>query len=401
MVLDHHLDDGEPSTVERSPDTRLLWWILGALGAAVVLGAIGALLRSDPSAPEPSETDRPARAEVAPPAGSVDAPPDPVAPQPTIEPAPPRRFLDSPGGIPGAEFPASVPPFEGPPGLVLVGHSDQGRLAAVRPDGTVTELMVGDGARFLPQAVNSTTLLGLMDLGGSTLTLDANGEVGTVLVDNHDAPIYLPSSGGQGYVVHGTWLGKVTYIDAQAVETARGPDLARGTVVIGDTDAGLVVMALDGAALLIDRSDGTVLRRLPSVPLTVGGSHQVVVACTTPNHCRTEIQTIGGETTGILDVDPHLAGRLVTAMSPDGRYVAYRFQQQLRVVDTAGAEVVRFRADDVQQVLWFADAVIVADRASVQLWMPGFDTPHGLDIGAAIHPSFRGIAVIEDSRHAD
>lgn len=401
LLLDRQSDEHQHNdftTVERRPDLRLLWLLLAALGTIVLLGAVGALFsggENDTTGTEPPV----APSSVAPPAAGTETdeldPTGPLEPQAELEGRPPS--LGNFGGIPGSELPESVPAFDAPAGLVLVGHSPGGRLAAVRPDGSVTELMAGDGIRFLPLASDGASILGLMNIGGSTLTLDAQGATAAVFADNKDAPAYYPSHTGHGYVVHGTWLGKVAYIDEHGTPIGEGPALARGTVVMGDTDPGLVVRALDGTALLIDRVDGAVLDRLTSTPLAVGGNHQVAVKCDDAAECRVEIQTMQGETTGLLDVDPGLAGRLVASMSPDGRYVAYRFRQQLRVVDLAGAEVALFSAGALEHLLWFEDAIVLADSHSVRLWMPGLAEPAELDLSGAIDTAFRGIAVIRDS----
>lgn len=394
LVLDHGVDpDGEADTVERGPDLRWLWLAIAVVVATVGMGIAGAIVGNDSSPPparapaEPETTSEPARAD--------QATPEDGAPEPTVPPTDIADPLAASNLTPRAQLPDRVPPFESTDPIVIIGHHPGGALAAVRPDGSVTELVESNGRGFLPQTSNGRTLVGLLHAGATTVVIAPDGTPGFAVVDNRDAPVYRSLHDGSGYVVHGTWLGRVHYIGNDGAEIGNGPDLARGTRVLGDTQEGLAIEAIDGTALIIDRETGDVVRRLASVPLRIAGTHQVVVVCRDGTDCSIEIQTLDGTTTGVLDTDPVIAGRLIVGMSRDGTRIAYRQQPEVKIADVTGATVVSFVERSLDRVLWVGDTVISVGQ-SIQLWDPGLDGPVVLDIGDAIDPDVRGITALTD-----
>ncbi len=388
VLLDHGLEP-DPDTVERGPNLRWWWIAATVLVAAVALGVGGAIFGGEstptpaaapaPPAPTPAGPTAPAsQNESEPAAPSADAQ-TPATPAPTTPPGLPRQ----------------VPPFASATPIVLIGHHPSGALAAVRPDGSVTELVPSSGRGFLPQASNGRTLLGLMNAGAAAVVLAPDDSQGLVAINDRDAPAYYPLHDGSGYIVHGTWLGKLHYVGNDGAQSRQGPDLARGTRILGDTVEGLAVQAIDGTALIVDRTTGEVLRRLASVPLAIAGNHQVVVACRDASDCSLEIQTLDGETTGVLDADPVIAERLIAGMSHDGTRIAYLDQPNVTIVDITGTTVVSFAERSPDHVIWGADSVVVVGQAT-QLWQPELGEPVVLDIATAIDPGLRGIVLLED-----
>lgn len=393
-------DPSEDPTYERQVDRRLLWLLVGLAATVIVVAAAGAIVgaaRDDTAAPP--ATTAAARASDADPDVNDDAAADvgtsdvPSAPRTTGLDALAQEFNDQVQG-PAAALPQSVTPFDAPDDLVLVGLSPSNRLAAVSPSGQVQELLPNAGGRFFPLAASSAALLGSLNAGAGTFSITTDGSVFGIPADTRDAPIYLPSHDGEGFVVHGTWLGQIDYIDASGQTVGEGPELTRGTRVIGDAEPGLVIEALDGTALLIDRTTGEVIRRLAAVPLAVGGNHQVVLACDDGDSCRAEIQLLSGETTAVLDIDPVLADRLVVGMSPDGRQATYLFQQRVRVVDTAGTQLASIAIGNLVSVGWLDGSVVVAHDQGIEIWNPGAAEPTSLDLGAVIDPGLRGLFVL-------
>ena len=375
---------GAGDTIERTPNRRIIWVLLAAVGILVVVAVAGALLDSSDDPPPASATPTTAATELD--TASAQTPP------PTSEPtaAPSRQ---QPSGF-TPPLPDAVPAFDAPDDLVIFGHTTLGRLATIRPDGTVTEWLPNSGAAFLPQARGAVAVVGLMNVGGTMIVIDGNGDADNVLVDNRDAPVYVPNHDGTGFVVHGTWLGKIRYIDNDATELEDGPAVARGTKVLADTAPGLAVLSLDGNASIIDRTTGAELHRLDTVPLAVAGEHQVVVTCDNAVVCRVEIQRFDGTTTGVLDIDPVIAQRLVLGISPTGDQIAYLHQQRVRIVDSSGDELVRIQVRGEPSVVWSGDTVLVVDDQTAQLWTLGDEAAAEIEILDVIDPDNRGIALL-------
>ena len=391
------------ATVERRPSSLLTWGLVALSVLVVAIGVGGAVfgaeqtLRDDEPTLAPTPTTPPATAP------SAATPPTPAAVLPSSSTSTPsidvNRVEPYPGfSAPfGSPLPERVPPFEGPDDLVLVGHSPGARLAVVRPDGSVEEwLAPGGGPGFLPQAVTTQTMLGFAGQGAGAMVVHGDGSAFSFMTDNRDAPVFFPRADGTGYVVHGSWLGRVTYLGLDGTETGTGPELARGSVMLGDTSPGLAVRGLDGITRILDRADGSTIVELRTEPLAVAGGHQVVVRCSNPTTCRAEIQDLAGMTTAPLPIDPLTAHRVVMGMSPDGRSVAYLQYPSLHVIGTDGTPGPTFTTQGVDRVLWSGDTVAVVAGHEVQLWSPGMEVPAVLDLGSAIDPSARGLLLLRD-----
>lgn len=390
--------EAEPATtVERQPSSGLRWG-LAAICIIVGVGVLGALLDApaDPEAAGQSPaTTAPVPTREALEAGRTTLPP-PATTAPGIDTnrVEPYPGFSAPFGVP---LPERVTPFEGPDDLVVVGHSPGARLAAVRPDGSVEEwLAPGGGPGFLPQANTDQTVVGLAGQGTGAMVVHGDGSAHTFVTDNRDAPVFFPLADGTGYVIHGSWLGRVTYLGLDGVETGSGPELARGSVMLGDTSLGLAVRGLDGITRILDRQTGATVLDLRTEPLAVAGDHQAVVRCSDPTTCRAEIQTLEGVTTALLPIDPLTAHRVILGMSPDGRSVAYLQYPSLHVMGSDGAPGPVFTAQGVDRVLWSGDTIAIVAGHEVQLWSPGMESPATLDIGEAIDPTARSLLLLRD-----
>jgi hypothetical protein len=342
LVLQRDGSSAERVTVvEHRPSPVLRWALVGVVAVAALYGlglVVAGLLSGDEAAPSGA-----ASPTTAPPAGSPTTDAEAAAPAPTAPPSTVARtgFGRSPR-LERVDLPARVD--LAPPGvydgLALLGHNQRRQLVSVDlGNGAVTELRMGDGWQFIPQAASSSTVAGFFTFDGTMIAIGADAHHYLLPVTQSDAPEVIAGPGGDGYWIHAVSNGALWRVSDDGTAEGGFRPLERRAEVIGATARGLAVTTADGATRLHDPVAGTPDRLLPGRVLAAGGDRYVSFVCRDTASC--------GVVTGRVDADDEEAAELAVpadaegwSISPSGHWLAVRTAGNVDLLDLDRAAVV-------------------------------------------------------------
>lgn len=397
-LLDADRDAHWQTTITAERDPTGWWRWLAALAAGIlVVGVVGWLLDGGGGEPAAEPDVTPVTLPMDEPVSDGDRSSAELDATPALTPEGVPEGIVGPFGRVDITIEQVDPPGI-PDSTSVLGHNGDGAMVAIRWDGRVTQVLQGDSRRYLPQVSNVTSIVGTLTFTGEWLIVDADGVPARAQVDDDDAPLFVPGRGGF-YVVHNNRSGSVEYMNSVGEIIGEGPDLLPGTRIVGDSSMGLVVIGLDGGARLIDHADGTVLREIDGLPLSVGYERYLVTACRDGQSCDVLIRSLADDREVVVPVDPRQVDRLVVGFSPSGLAVAYRENRGVTVADTETGETLLLHdGPALGGVTWLGDKYIVIWEPDGTVMMGSIIEPNAgwveLDLAGLIDPNLRGLRLL-------
>jgi hypothetical protein len=377
----------EPVSVEEVGRRRTGPWLVAA--AAVITGGVvvSAVTNGDDERASPPTTQvssgQDAVATAAPTADQSPADQSP-ADQSPAEP-------DAPVLAPRPEQIAAVPFASG---VQIFGYADDFEFVSVRLETGEVELIApGQGDEFLPLSSDNNTIIGAAASTGVFFSLGTEGLVSQVDFDIHDAPLFFPAAGQNGYLKFGAWTGEIAYIDSNGAVTRVGATVPRGTKVLADSAAGPIVRGLDNQVRVLDADTGATLQLIDAEPIAIGSERMALVRCTS-TECALTIEDLDGGNQIVTDYDPQIASRLIVGMSPDDRWLLVRHRGEIVILDAStGIEQARFEGLIQGSVHWLGGeyALLVEPNGEAAIWRVDTGEMAAVDLRRIISPELRGI----------
>jgi hypothetical protein len=284
--------------------------------------------------------------------------------------------------------------------LLIYGYRDDFEFVRVTPaTGEVEFLAPGQGDEFLPLNSTNVSLIGAASSTGVFFSLNTDGSGQQVDFDILDAPLFFPAADGSGYLRYGAWTGEIAYLDHAGTLLSVGVTIPRGSQILVDTSQGPLVKGLDGRVRVIDPTSGDALRVLATEPIVVGTDRILVIRCADLT-CQVVVEQIDETNQLILNIDPQLAHRVVTGISPDDRWLTMFNRGDLVLVDSLlGEEAARFDGMVDAEVSWLGSevAAVHAKDGTVVLWDANTGAKTPLDLTGIIAPRARGLWLLEAS----
>ena len=328
--------------VEHRPSPALRWALTGIVGVAVLYGlglVVAGVMSDDEAAPSGTASPTTGSPTTTPPAAGTDAVAAPVSAPPTSVPAaggfgrfPRLERVELPDRV-------DLAPPGAYDGLALLGHNQRRQLVSVDlGSGVVTELRMGDGWQFIPQAASSTTVVGFFTFDGTMIAIGADAHQYLLPVTQSDAPEVIPGAGGDGYWIHEVSTGALWRISEDGTAADGFQPLERRAEIIGATERGLAITTADGSTRLHDPVAGSPDRLLPGRVLAAGGNRFVSFVCRDTASCGVVTGRVNAEADQVadLDVPPEADG---WSISPSGRWLAVRTAGNVDLVDLDSADV--------------------------------------------------------------